>query len=351
MTSLPADGLLLDAGDALTTANAKVALEQLPDFARSRWGGGATSELTIATGAVVPTGGVHSIDTESDAASDTLSTITTTNLDDGSVLFIYPESGARTVIVGDEDGGAGQIHTADGNNFTMDEADKGLLLQRRGADWYEITRTYGTSLDDARTYLGLGTAAVLTAGVANTNVPAMDATGYPAADGSQITNLGAYMGDYILIQDQKASGTAGGTFTQDAWQVRTLNTEVSDTGGCASVASNQVTLAAGTYYVNIYCPAVDVDSHRARLHETTSTLSDIYSINMRTPNSDTGLAISAATIKGVVTISDANVTANQNIFEVQHYCQTTQASNGFGVEYAAIGAVEIYTTVELWRVE
>ena len=42
---------------------------------------------------------------------------------------------------------------------------------------------------NARTTLGLGDAALKTVGVANGNVPAMDATGYPAADGSQITNI------------------------------------------------------------------------------------------------------------------------------------------------------------------
>jgi hypothetical protein len=42
---------------------------------------------------------------------------------------------------------------------------------------------------DARTALGLGSAAVEDVGVADGNVPQMDATGYPAADGSQITAL------------------------------------------------------------------------------------------------------------------------------------------------------------------
>ena len=51
-----------------------------------------------------------------------------------------------------------------------------------------------TQLDDAtqadgRATLGLGTAALVNTGVANGNVPAMDATGYPAADGSQITGI------------------------------------------------------------------------------------------------------------------------------------------------------------------
>ena len=42
----------------------------------------------------------------------------------------------------------------------------------------------------ARTNLGLGTAAVENVGVADGDVPQMDATGYPAADGSQITGIG-----------------------------------------------------------------------------------------------------------------------------------------------------------------
>ncbi|MDH5410809.1 MAG: hypothetical protein OEY16_05425, partial [Alphaproteobacteria bacterium] len=41
----------------------------------------------------------------------------------------------------------------------------------------------------ARAELALGTAALANIGVAAGNVPAMDATGYPAADGSRITNL------------------------------------------------------------------------------------------------------------------------------------------------------------------
>ena len=49
-------------------------------------------------------------------------------------------------------------------------------------------------IDDAsttaqRTTLGLGTAAVVNTGVNNGNVPLMDAIGYPAADGSQITGI------------------------------------------------------------------------------------------------------------------------------------------------------------------
>lgn len=56
---------------------------------------------------------------------------------------------------------------------------------------YARTLLDDTTAGDARTTLGLGTAAIVNTGVSNGNVPAMDGTGYPAANGSQITNLNA----------------------------------------------------------------------------------------------------------------------------------------------------------------
>jgi hypothetical protein len=348
MSTLPGDGLLADAGDILTTANAKTALEQLRDCAAESPGGAATSELTISSGSVTPTGWLHSIDTEGGAGTDDLTTIDTTNHPDGRILLIYPESGARTVVVKDESGGAGQIHTADGEDFSMDEADKLLFLMRRGADWYEITRNFGYSVDDFRIYLSLGTAATKNTGVADGNVPLMDATGYPAADGSQITDIKA-MGDYICLQDQKANDTAGGTFTSGAWRTRDLNIKVADTGGDCTLAANQFTLAAGTYYIRASAPAYCVEDHKIRLHETTSTLSDIIG----TSEFAYFYAVSCYSqtrsfIVGTFTVTPAHVTANQNIFEIQHRCTNTYATHGLG-NASGFGVIEVYTIVELWK--
>lgn len=65
-------------------------------------------------------------------------------------------------------------------------------------DWVatNITASGKALLDDAsvaaqRTTLGLGTAAVVNTGTGNGNIPLLDATGYPAINGIQITNLSA----------------------------------------------------------------------------------------------------------------------------------------------------------------
>lgn len=102
-------------------------------------GGSAETELTISSGVIVPSTGTHSVDTEGDIGTDDLSNLTTTNMKDGSILHVRAESAvARNVVVKHLAGGAGQIHLVDAVDLTLDEAGKFVVLQRRGADWYEM---------------------------------------------------------------------------------------------------------------------------------------------------------------------------------------------------------------------
>jgi len=52
-----------------------------------------------------------------------------------------------------------------------------------------------------------------------------------------------YIYNYILVQDTKASGVGGGTFTAGSWQTRNLNLELSDSGNLCSISSNRLTLS------------------------------------------------------------------------------------------------------------
>lgn len=117
----------------------------------------ATSELTIASGSITPTGGLHSVDTESDAATDDLDNIATTNFEDGAFLLIKANNDARTVVVKHQSGGAGQIHLNNAADFSMDNDKKLIILRREGADWYEVVRDYGGDFAALRTDFGLAT--------------------------------------------------------------------------------------------------------------------------------------------------------------------------------------------------
>lgn len=123
-------------------------LATLPGYAKE-------SELTISGGAVTARFALHSIDTESDAATDDLDSIATTYLREGRELLIRAANAARTVVVKDAAGGAGQIHLADNADFSLDDTDKWLRLVRLGADWYELGRSWGADVAAARAFYGV----------------------------------------------------------------------------------------------------------------------------------------------------------------------------------------------------
>lgn len=52
---------------------------------------------------------------------------------------------------------------------------------------------------------------------------------------------------YLKYSNTQSSGAGGGNSTSGSWQTYPLNTEDRDTGGIASLSSNQIVLPAGTY--------------------------------------------------------------------------------------------------------
>ena len=150
----------------------------------------------------------------------------------------------------------------------------------------------------------------------------------------------AALDNYVHIEEQQTSGTDGGTFTSGAWQTRVLNTEVADPGGLATLASNQITLAAGTYRVHIACPAYKVGVHQARLQNISDGTTLLLGGNAAAGAADNGYT--HAMIQGVFTI------ASSKVLEVQHRGTTTASTTGFGL--ATSWGTEVYTTVELIRI-
>ncbi len=152
MSDFPALNAISDAPDQ---GAAKTQFELFVAATKELLGAQDESELTISAGSVVPDRGVHSIDTQLDAASDDLSNITTTNHPKGRVIIIHANNDARTVVVKHAATGAGQIFLADDADFSLDQTDKWLMLKRTGADWEEIFRSYGNDQAAGRTFLGL----------------------------------------------------------------------------------------------------------------------------------------------------------------------------------------------------
>lgn len=96
---------------------------------------GTASELTIASGAVTRTAYHHTIDTESDAASDDLDTINASGATAGRALIIRPAHTDRTVVVKH---GTGNIYLNGGVDFSMDSTEKLTLLIYDGTNWLGV---------------------------------------------------------------------------------------------------------------------------------------------------------------------------------------------------------------------
>lgn len=144
---------------------------------------------------------------------------------------------------------------------------------------------------------------------------------------------------YALIQDQKASGTDGGTFTSGAWQVRDLNTEVIDSDNIVTLAANQFTLQAGTYRIRAVGVASQVYLHKLALYNVTDIAYTCYGMNAWAYGSSGNM--SELVIEFTI--------AGTKVFELHHRCSNTIATTGFG-NACSFGVSEIYAQVEIWKV-
>ncbi len=97
-------------------------------------------ELTIATGAVTPTGSNHSIDTEADASTDDLDTLTATDVPDGARVTISIEDDGRNVVVKHA---TGNILLPNNEDVTLDVTDDTIELMFSAAlsNWIQISRS------------------------------------------------------------------------------------------------------------------------------------------------------------------------------------------------------------------
>ena len=137
----------------------------------------------------------------------------------------------------------------------------------------------------------------------------------------------------VLIQEQQSSGTNGGTFTSGAYHRRVLNTIVRNTIG-ASLADNQVTLPAGTYFAKWCCPAGQVGAHKTRLFNATDKTVIAHGSSAR------GIGDSAGTACFTLKSSKA--------IEIGHRSSASQIKAGFGLA-CSFGDVEIYSELIIWK--
>ena len=152
-----------------------------------------------------------------------------------------------------------------------------------------------------------------------------------------LSPLGVAAAGYTLIQDQKTSGTAGASLASTTWQKRDLNTKVADPTSMATLSSNTVSLPAGTYRVQASAVGILCNFHQLRFRDTTNSATVGRGIMVDSPSASNGGTIS--------TLSGYFVASGTATYELQHY-STTGGSCGTAM---STGEVEVYATLELWK--
>jgi hypothetical protein len=164
-------------------------------------------------------------------------------------------------------------------------------------------------------------------------------------DGSNFVELGSstdgLASKTFEIVDEQASGVTGGVLTAGSWQTRVLNTVRKNNISGASLASNQITLSAGTYSVIASAPAYDVGRHQVKLRNITDSSDTLLGTSEFSFASDD--VSNRSMIIGSFTI------AASKVFELQHQGENTTNVHGLGVGHSF--GQNIYATIKFIKNE
>lgn len=161
---------------------------------------------------------------------------------------------------------------------------------------------------------------------------------YP--DNTRNTTAGGDL-QLLIVQDEKAQWSDGGTFTSGAWCKRTLNTQKYNTisGASINTATSQITLPAGTYWIESIAPATNIGDHQARFQNVSDGMTSVLGQSNRS-NAD---SVTNALVTGVFTIASAKT------FELQHIGTNTNNGDGLG-EGGGFGT-EVFSIVKIHKIK
>lgn len=146
---------------------------------------------------------------------------------------------------------------------------------------------------------------------------------------------------YLYYRDEQANTINGGGSSAGV-NTRVLNTEVMDTHSIASLASNQITLPAGTYRVKGLAPCFRGNRHKLSLYNVTDSTYTIVGQSLYADN--VNLVGNSGSVNGQFTI------AASKAFTLRHWIETAVATNGLGAASSSGIGNEVYAEVELWKV-
>ena len=256
----------------------------------------------------------------------------------GGIGIVLAKSGVDLPFKGIAAGSSKVSVTNDAvnDNVDIDVTEANLTLDNLGGTLDETKGGTGQSTITAGDILYGSASNILSKLAAGTNGHVLTlAAGVPswaAGGGGSV--------DVIWFTHEETSGTDGGTKTGASWETRTINTEKLDPGGHASVSSNVITLAAGTYQVVASAAGYRCNSHKIRLQNTSDATT--VAIGSAEESDTSSVEDHSAMLTGAFVIA-----ASKN-FELQHYSTSTRATDGMGKAYS--WGTEVYASITFLKI-
>jgi len=150
----------------------------------------------------------------------------------------------------------------------------------------------------------------------------------------------------LHVREEQTSGTnPQGSVSAAVWNVRILNTVLTNEIPGASLATNQITLPAGTYMIMGHAPSSGLaQGHKARFYNATDASATIIGTTEKNASTASSTEVSnRSTVTGRFTI------ANSKTFELQHWVNNV-AAGATGLAISVPSTVEVYSEVLIWKV-
>lgn len=368
-------------------------------------GGESFPTYTIDTGTIKPQVALFDVATEGGAGTDDLSQASisfdpgdgsTFVVPEGRVIILKANNDAQTVVIKHEAGGSGQFSLTNEEDLSLTTTKQSVAFRLVGTTWEQITfhddpyltkyynfvdypvgwRVVGSDYKIYRCLIANGPSSSVVSPISDTTstwVLDLDDNTYSAyidyvvgkrvigSDGNEykcliangpatstVNPVGDTTGTWgnnwqsMHVQDQKTSGTEGGTLNSGSRATRILNTVVKNTIPGASLSSNQITLPIGVYKISAHTVGYQIYGFKAWIHNITDATDIIVSTSGYTSGAD-----------GVATIiylykEDISITATK-VIELQIECTVSKATVGLG---KASGLdVEIYSDIYIERMD
>lgn len=209
-----------------------------------------------------------------------------------------------------------------------------------------LTLTSATSVTDDMYCVFLGKAVqTVNPPAGSVGISQLSATGTPSAstflrgDNSFASAGGIFESQLLHVREELAAGTDSATLSPTGtYLTRVINTVKTNEITGASLASNQITLPSGTYFIMASLPAYVTSNHKGRLRNITDSITEVQGTTEHAWNN--GYTVTHTFINGRFTLSGIKV------LEIQH--RAGQAGSG-GTSYNS-SENEIYANAMIWKV-